>query len=48
MLFANEKILCKFLNSNPIVRNPEMVSIEFHQLKRNWLLLGCDRPHISD
>ena len=44
MLYLNDKISCKFLNNNPIVANAEIICIEFHQLKRKWLLLGCYKP----
>ena len=35
---------CKFLNNHPIVPNAKIICIEFHQLKRKWLLLGCYKP----
>ena len=35
MLYLNKEILCKFLNSSPIVPNAEIISIKFHQSKRN-------------
>ena len=41
MLYSNEEIPCKFLNSHPIVVNAEIICTEFHQLKPIWLLLGC-------
>ena len=44
MLYLNEEIPCKFLNNHPIVPNAEIICIEFHQLKRKWLLLGCYKP----
>ena len=44
MLYLNEGIPCKFLNNYPIVPNAEIICIEFHQLNRKWLLLGCYKP----
>ena len=44
MLYSNEEIPCKFLNSHPIVVNAEIICTEFHQLKPIWLLLGCYKP----
>ena len=42
-LYLNKEKLCKFLNNHPIVPNAEIIWIEFYQLKREWLLLGCYR-----
>ena len=39
---------CKFLNNHPIVPNAKIICIEFHQLKRKWLLLGCYKPPTQD
>ena len=44
MFHLNKEILCKYLNSHPKVSNAEITCIEFHQLKRKWLLLGCLKP----
>ena len=44
MLYLNEEIPRQFLNNHPIVPNAEIICIEFHQLKRKWLLLGCYKP----
>ena len=41
MLYLNEEISCKFLNNHSVVPNTQIICIEFHQLKRKWLLLGC-------
>ena len=35
---------CKFLSNHHIVPNAEIICIEFHQLKRKWLLLECYKP----
>ena len=48
MLYLNEELPCKFLHNHPIVLNAETISIEFHQLKRKWLLLGCYKPPIEN
>ena len=49
MHYLNEEIPFKFLNNHPTVPNAEIIRIEFHQLKRKWLLLGCyKRPTQSD
>ena len=40
MLYLKKK--CNtFVNNHPIVLNAEIICIEFHQLRREWLLLGC-------
>ena len=44
MLYSNEEIPCKFLNNHAIVPNAAIICIEFHQLKRKWILLGCNKP----
>ena len=41
MLYLNEEIPCKCLNNHPLVPNVEIINIEFHQLKRKWIFLGC-------
>ena len=43
MLYLNEEIPCKFLN-NHLNANVEIIYIEFQQLKRKWLILGCYNP----
>ena len=47
MLYLNEEIPCKFLHGHPIVPSAEIIYIEFHQLKRNWLLLAFSKPPIQ-
>ena len=42
------KNLCKFLYNHPIVPNAEIICSEFHQLKCEWLLLGCYKPPIQN
>ena len=44
MLYLNEEIPCKYLNSHP---NAEIICTEFHQLTRKWLLLGCYKTLIQ-
>ena len=44
MLYLNEEIPFKFLSNRPIVPNAEIICIEFHQLKRKWLLVGYNKP----
>ena len=44
MFYLNKEMLCKYLNNHPKVPNAEITCIEFHQLKRKWLLLGCFKP----
>ena len=46
MVYLNEEIPCKFLHGHPIVPSAEIIYIEFHQLKRNWLL-GFYKPPIQ-
>ena len=41
MFYSNEEIPCKFLNNHPIFPSAKMICIEFHQLKRKWLVPGC-------
>ena len=47
MLYLNEEIPWKFLNNYPIVPHAATICTEFHQLKRQRLLLGCYKPPIQ-
>ena len=47
ILYLNEEIPCNLLNNHPILPNAEIICIEFHQLIRKWLLLGCYKPLIQ-
>ena len=47
MLYFNEKIPCKILQSHPVVPFAEINCIKFHQLKRNWLHLGFYKSPIQ-
>ena len=44
MFYLNKEIPRTFLNNHPIVPNAETTCIEFHQLKRKWLLIGRYKP----
>ena len=44
MLYINEEIPCKLLNSHCVGPGIEIIALEFHQLKRKWLFLGCYKP----
>ena len=48
MIYLNEEISCKSLNNHPTVLNTEKIFIEYHQLKRKRLLLGCYKPLIQN
>ena len=47
MFYFNEGIPCKVLLNQTVSPNVEMMAIEFHQMKRKWLLLGVYKPSIQ-
>ena len=47
MFYFNEGIPCKVLANQTVSPNVEMMAIEFHQMKRKWLLLGVYKPPIQ-
>ena len=47
MFYLNTEIPCKFLSNYSIFPNAGIISIEPHQLKSKWLLLGCYNPPIQ-
>ena len=47
MFYFNEGVPCKVLANQTISPNVEMMAIEFHQMKRKWLLLGVYKPSIQ-
>ena len=47
MLYFNEGVHCKVLANQTLSPNLEMMAIEFHQMKRKWLLLGVYKPPIQ-
>ena len=47
MVSFNEGINCKVLANQTLSPNAEMMDVEFHQMKRKWLLLGVYKPPIQ-
>ena len=47
MFYFNEGIPCKVLVNQTVSPNVEMMAVEFHQMKRKWLLLGVYKPPIQ-
>ena len=43
----NEGINCKVLANQTLSPNVEMMAVDFHQMKRKWLLLGVYKPPIQ-
>ena len=44
MFYISEGISCKILTNQTVLSNVKMMTIEFHQMKRKWLLLGVYKP----
>ena len=42
-----KSVKCKVLANLIVSPNAEMMAIEFHQMKRKWLLLGIYKPPIE-
>ena len=40
MFYISEGIPCKILTNQTVSSNVEMITIEFHQMKRKWLLFS--------
>ena len=47
MVYFNEGINCKVLANQTLSPNVEMMTVDFHQMKRKWLLLGVYKPPIQ-
>ena len=44
MFYISEGIPCKVLTNQAVSSDVEMMTIEFHQMKRKWLLMGVYKP----
>ena len=47
MFYISEGIPCKILTNQTVSSNVEIMTIECHQMKRKWLLLGVYKPPIQ-
>ena len=47
MFYISEGIPCKILANQTVSSNVGMMTIEFHQMKSKWLLLGVYKPPIQ-
>ena len=47
MFYISEGLPCKTLTNQTVSPNVEMITIEFHQMKRKWLLLIVYEPPIQ-
>ena len=47
MFYISEGIPCKVLTNLTVSPNAELISIEYHQMKRKWLLLGVYKPPVE-
>ena len=47
IFYVSEGTPCKILTNQTVSSNVEMMTIEFHQMKCKWLLLGAYKPPIQ-